>query len=257
VTEEGAPQKLSLFNKRDGRVTYGFAIDASGSLRKYIDQVIATAKTIIAQGGPSEEAFVESFIDSDRINTAQEFTSDKNSLEDALDSIYVEGGQSAVIDGVYLAVQHLMEYKSNEPQRRRSLILITDGEDRASHHTQEELFKLLHDSDIRIYVIGFVHEIETQKKREKALMLLNRLTYETGGRVFFPDAGNTELKLYVPTILAGLYAQYTLGYYPASPLNTTPERKVEVKVAGPPNSASLKVIPDTFQFTGDLPQKKH
>ncbi len=56
---------------------------------------------------------------------------------DGLDSLYVEGGQTAIIDAVYLTSEHVSEYKKGDDsdRRRRALIVITDGEDRASFYS--------------------------------------------------------------------------------------------------------------------------
>jgi Mg-chelatase subunit ChlD len=71
----------------------------------------------------------------------QDFTADKALLLDGLYNLYVEGGQTAVLDGVYLAAEHVAEYKKGDEndRRRRALIVITDGEDRNSFYKQGAL----------------------------------------------------------------------------------------------------------------------
>jgi len=83
---------------------------------------------------------------------------------DGLDSLYVEGGQTAIIDAVYLSAEHVSEYKKggDDDRRRRALIVITDGEDRNSFYKQEKLFSRLREEDVQIYVIGFVNELDKE-----------------------------------------------------------------------------------------------
>ena len=83
---------------------------------------------------------------------------------DGLDSLYVEGGQTAIIDAVYLTAEHVAEYKkgNDNDRRRRALIVITDGEDRSSFYSQEKLFARLREEDVQIYVIGFVNELDKE-----------------------------------------------------------------------------------------------
>ena len=99
-----------------------------------LTSVIDAAKTIINSNRPGDESFLERFISSDKIETVQDFTSNKDALFNGLDTLYIEGGQTAVIDGVYLAAEHVAQYKkgSDDDRRRRALIVVTDGEDRAS-----------------------------------------------------------------------------------------------------------------------------
>jgi Ca-activated chloride channel homolog len=86
--------------------------------------------------------------------TLQDFTADKSLLLDGVDNLYIEGGQTAVIDGVYLAAQHVAEYKKGDPndRRRRALIVITDGEDRNSYFKEEQLFPQLREEDVQIFL---------------------------------------------------------------------------------------------------------
>src|ERR671926_161101 len=54
-------------------------------------------------------------------------------LDPALDDIYIQGGATAINDAVYLAAERLARLKQQEKMARRySLVLVTDGEDRAS-----------------------------------------------------------------------------------------------------------------------------
>ena len=75
--------------------------------------MIDAAKTIINSNKRGDETFLERFISSDKIETVQDFTANKDQLMDGLDQLYVEGGQTAVIDGVYLAAEHVAEYKND------------------------------------------------------------------------------------------------------------------------------------------------
>ena len=97
-------QPIEFFTKEEVPITYVLVVDTSGSLRSQLKSVIDAAKAIINSNKRGDETFLESFISSDKIETIQDFTADKGLLLDGLDSLYVEGGQTAVIDGVYLAV---------------------------------------------------------------------------------------------------------------------------------------------------------
>src|SRR5260370_40239501 len=110
--------------------------DTSGWVRSQLNQVIDAAKVIINSNKRGDETFLERFIDREKIENLQEFTPNKDLLLDAVDNLYVEGGQTAVIDGAYLAAEHVAEYKkgNDDDRRRRALIVVTDCEDRASYY---------------------------------------------------------------------------------------------------------------------------
>ena len=54
------------------------------------------------------------FVGRDKIEIEQQFTSNKADLIDALDNLYIEGGQTAITDAVYLAVQNVDEYEASK-----------------------------------------------------------------------------------------------------------------------------------------------
>src|SRR3989440_4726684 len=103
VFENGVPQQLQFISKEEVPISYGLVVDNTGSLRNQINQVIEASKSIVESNKPGDEAFVVRFVGSDEVKIMQDFTADKQSLSEALDDMFVEGGQTAVIDAVYLS----------------------------------------------------------------------------------------------------------------------------------------------------------
>ncbi len=238
VYEDGVLQPIFSFTQEEVPVTYGLAVDTSGSLRSQLTQVIDAAKTIVNSNKRGDETFLERFISSDKIETVQDFTANKDQLMDGLDQLYVEGGQTAVIDGVYLASEHIGEYRKNDndDRRRRALIVITDGEDRNSYYTEAQLFQRLREEDVQIYVIGFVNELDAEKAlirkspRDKAVNLINKLASETGGRAFFPQS-LSELPEIANSIVRDMRTQYVVSYDPTNKAHDGSTRAIKVSVA--------------------------
>jgi Ca-activated chloride channel family protein len=224
-------------------ISYGLAVDTSGSLRSQLQQVIDAAKTIINSNKAGDETFLVRFIGNETIETVQDFTSNKNDLLDAIDSFYVEGGQTAVIDAVYLSAEHVAQYKkgSDDDRRRRALIVITDGEDRGSFYKKEQLFAKLREEDVQIYVIGFVNELDKEggfirkSPREEAMNLLNRFAKETGGRVFYPES-LTELPQIADEIVRDMRTQYVISYNPTNKTRDGSFRAIKVVVNDAPGN---------------------
>ena len=240
VFENGVAQDVQFVTREEVPITYGLVVDNSGSLRSQIAQVVEAGKTIVESNKPGDETFVVRFISSDEIKIMQDFTADKGALGDALDDMFIEGGQTAVVDAVYLAAEHASERrgKSGDPvedKRRRALILVTDGEDRNSFYKTEQLFESLKEEDVQIYVIGFVNELEkergfiTPSKRSKAVSLLDRMAKETGGRTFYPTS-LSELPGIAEQITKDLRTQYVISYRPLSKGRPGEFRPVRVAV---------------------------
>src|SRR6266446_9840997 len=237
VYEDGVSQPIESFTREEVPISYGLAVDTSQSLRSQIQAVIDAGKTIVNSNKSGDETFLVRFISSDKIETVQDFTPNKDLLMDGLDSLFVEGGQTAIIDAVYLSAERVSEYKKGDDndRRRRALILITDGEDRNSFYKEPQLFQRLREEDVQIYVIGFVNELDKdagfirKSPRDKAIALINRLATETGGRAFYPQS-ISELPQIAGEIVRDLRTQYVLSYNPTNKLRDGSFRAIKVAV---------------------------
>jgi Ca-activated chloride channel family protein len=237
VYEDGVSQPIESFTREEVPISYGLAVDTSGSLRSQLQGVIDAGKSIINSNKPGDETFLARFISSDKIETVQDFTASNDLLMDGLDSLYIEGGQTAIIDAVYLTAEHIAEYKkgNDSDRRRRALIVVTDGEDRNSVYNQVQLFARLREEDVQIYVIGFVRELDKdgglirKSPRDKAVNLINKLATETGGRAFFPES-LSELPQIASEIVRDLRTQYVLSYNPTNKSRDGSFRSIKVAV---------------------------
>jgi Ca-activated chloride channel family protein len=260
VFEDGVPQTIESFTREEVPISYGLAVDTSGSLRSQLQSVVDAGKTIINSNKPGDETFLVRFISSDKIETVQDFTANKELLMDGLDSFYVEGGQTAIIDAVYLSAEHVSEYRKGDEgdRRRRALIVITDGEDRNSFYKQEQLFARLREEDVQIFVIGFVNELDKdaglirKSPRDKAVNLINKLASETGGRAFFPESV-ADLPQIANEIIRDLRTQYVISYNPTNKTQDGSYRAIKVTVDQP--SGSDKRI--ALTRTGRLARKEN
>ena len=237
VLEDGVPQPIEYFTREEVPISYGLAVDTSGSLRSQLQSVVDAGKTIVNSNKSGDETFLVRFISSDKIETVQDFTANKESLMDGLDSLYVEGGQTAITDAVYLSAEHVSEYKKGDEsdRRRRALIVITDGEDRSSFYRQEQLFARLREDDVQIFVIGFVNELDKEgnlirkSPRDKAVSFINKLATETGGRAFFPGS-LADLPGIANEIVRDLRTQYVLAYNPTNKSRDGSYRAIKISV---------------------------
>jgi Ca-activated chloride channel family protein len=263
VFENGVQQQVEFITQEEVPVTYGLVVDNSGSLRNQINQVIEAGKTIVDSNKPGDETFVVRFISSEDIKIMQDFTADKSTLNDALEDMFVEGGQTAIIDAVYLSANHTAERRKGDPledKRRRALIVVTDGEDRASFYKQDQLFESLKEEDVQIYIIGFVNELDKEKgfispsKRQKAVNLLDKMAKETGGRTFYPTS-LSELPKIAEEITKDLRTQYVISYVPTAKARAGEFRPVRVAVADAPNREKrIAVTRSGYTARGDNAQ---
>jgi uncharacterized protein with von Willebrand factor type A (vWA) domain len=185
---------------------YSILVDSTGSMRSQFSTVVTLAKAVVQQvhkNGPvSVFCFQSEGIGraSRALATARIVRSqDEDQLNRAIESIYIEGGQTALLD----AVETMAEDLSHPPVADvKIIILITDGEDRVSQERQKDLIGKLAAGHTTVYAIGLTRELEGSK-RSHATDLLKGLTKNTGGRAVFPkdnsvDVNNVLTELSLP-----------------------------------------------------------
>jgi VWFA-related protein len=125
--------------------------------------------------------------------------------------------------------------------------LISDGEDRASYHNTDALVKLLQRTNVQVFVIGIVTQLDDQKglirtsPRAAAETLLKRIAEVSGGRVFFPR-NDSEILRASAEIAHDLHTQYLFSYQSTNPDLTENFRKIEIKTISAKGQRSLNVI---------------
>lgn len=258
VFENNILQTIDGFDKAEVPTNYALVIDNSGSLRHQLEKVIEASKILVGTNRPTDETSVIRFVSSDKIEVVQSFTNKKSDVNEALDNLYVEGGQTAIIDAVYLAAEQVDQHeKTRDPndKKRRALILVSDGEDRDSYYKEQQLFELLRESDVQIYAIGFVNELTkeggfiSKSPQEKAKNFLTRLATETGGKVYFPNSVS-ELNTIAADISNELRTQYVISYYPTDDAKDGSFKNIKVQVADGPNKEKRIAVTRTGRKTG-------
>ncbi len=243
IYEDGVLQQIDYFSKSEVPTNYALVIDNSGSLRPQLEKVIEAGKILVNTNGPQDETALIRFVGREKISIEQPFTTNKSDLIESLDNLYIEGGQTAIIDAVYLAVENVEEYQKSQSasdRKRRAIVLVTDGEDRDSYYNEKQLFDLLRESEAQIYVVGFVGDLSKEggfigkSPQGKAKAFLERLAAETGGKAYFP-AGPSELPTVAKDIASELRTQFSIGYIPSNEKHDGTYRNIRVVIEDGPN----------------------
>lgn len=248
ILEDGVPQKIDFFSQSEVPTNYALVVDNSGSLRSQLDKVIEAGKVLVNTNRQDDESMIIRFVGKEKIEILQNFTPSKEDLEYAIDQMFIEGGQTALIDAVYLAVQEVDKYEKSqkfEDRRRRAIVLVTDGEDRNSYYKENQLFDLLKEADVQIYVVGFVGDLPKdggfigKSAQSKAKAFLDRLASESGGKAYYPESPN-DLPALARDISSELRTQYSIGYIPTNDRHDGTYRAIRVSVAdGPGNQKRI------------------
>lgn len=252
---EGKVEQTIIGVETDSRpIDLALVIDSSGSFRKWFPVAIQAAGTIIRSARPEDEIFIERFISSDKIENVQEFSRDTKLLLKRIDELYIEGGQSAIADALYVAVQHLVEHNQARTDRRKVVVILTDGEDRNSFYRAEGVIQLARAHNVQVFVLALTSDLKTisiankPSPRERAEQFAKLVAKETGGRAFLPANGQELTLDVVPQFISDLRRQFTITYQSSDASAKEGFRLVEVKVDGLSGEKRTVTAPHAYYF---------
>jgi Mg-chelatase subunit ChlD len=122
-----------------------------------------------------------------------ERSQDEKQLIQVIDSLYVQGGQTTLLDAIGFMAEKLHQ---DSGETDIVLVLITDGEERNSEVSQKTLIQKLKDLKIKVFAVGLIQELESergfirQSPRSRATDLLRSLAKETGGGAVSQDSSS-------------------------------------------------------------------
>jgi Ca-activated chloride channel family protein len=223
IFENGQPQKIKYFDRRDIPVSLGIVIDNSGSMRDKRPAVNQAALNLVKASNPNDEVFIVNF--NDEYYLDQDFTNNIKKLEDGLEKIDSRGG-TALYDAVVASADHL---EKNAKLDKRVILVVTDGEDNASRESLEQAIRRLAvDNGPTVYTIGLLGD-DHQKRARRALQ---ELADRTGGIAFFPK-DLREVDSITREVAHDIRNQYILVYKPDVPQNQGGYRVVKVEAKAP------------------------
>ena len=231
VFDDGAQQEITDFSQpTDLPLRIGMVLDTSNSIRERLkfeqDAAIDFIFNALRRG--KDQAFLMTFDDGPQI--IKDFTGDTGEIRDTILKQRAGGGTS-LYDAVFAASDHLLKNSplpaGPNPDVRRVLVVISDGDDNSSNHSRGECLEMAQRAGVIIYAISTSTDwvtAEDEKNPSKRIerkylktegdQVLTQLGAETGGRSFFPykvdDLGQSFLD-----IGDELRHQYALAYSPA------------------------------------------
>jgi Ca-activated chloride channel family protein len=240
VSDDGVPQKVAFFSKEEVPVSYGLIVDTTGSMRRAFDNVIKSAAAIIKSNKAGDEAFLVRLVNGEALEMIA-WTSNKQSLLNALATIKEAIGRASILDTLYVSAERFTRNMQAGP-RRRALVLLTDGLDTDSKHSMHDVLKRLRAEKVQVLAISFFKKFEDpgpfiKDINYKVDRFFHTLTSETEGRVYSPKTA-AELQSVANETLDYRRLQYVIGYSPAS---NNPKHKPRVKLVDAPGRNKYSV----------------
>jgi VWFA-related protein len=252
VDEDGRPQTISYFaRENDLPLTAGLLVDTSLSQRRVLDDEVDASYTFLDHVlREKDKAFILHF--DWEVELLQDITSSRQKLQAGLKAIkepqmanasdgssHQRGGGTLLYDAIYLASEELMK----KQQGRKAVIVLSDGVDHGSKESLQSAIEAAQRANTVVYSILFKDEHgygdhygyggrgggggwggpygghgggqhrRQQEQRPDGKKILDRISRETGGRLFEVSKKETVDKIY-SEIEQELRDQYVLGYAP-------------------------------------------
>jgi Ca-activated chloride channel family protein len=253
VYEDGAKQEIAYFNTGDRvPISLGIVFDTSGSMEDKIEGVRDAVEHFVKNVSPNDEIFLIQF--SDDADIVQDFTNDKKRILRAVESLNPRGS-TALYDAITLGLQKIRQGKN----KKRALLLLTDGNDTASATDLQTALSLAKKSETIIYALGIGHGKEgnvhsgilSQLPDTVDMRVLRSFADTTGGNAYYleeaHEGGRDRIDEAAEEVAAELKQQYTLGYYPTNQKKDGGFRQIVVEV----KDKSLRVRTKRGYYSGD------
>jgi len=233
VIEEGRPQAITFFSDPDVPVAAGLLVDNSSSMITRRAMVMAGATAFAASSHPEDELFTIVFNEHARpgLQDGVAFTKSPAQVRASL-LRFPAGGQTALYDAVIDGMDHV----EHATLQKRVLIVLSDGEDNASRHSERDMLHRASRSDALVYTVStldFAHQ-------DGKPAVLKRLAARTGGEAYFPQSEAAVVRAFTQ-IAQNIRRGYSIGYVPESPREPGEYRRVQVTVRVPGRSLTVRV----------------
>lgn len=212
--DNGERQSISQFSREYMPLSVMILLDTSGSM--YGDKLDNAKKSLmqfLRQLNHGDEAMLVAF--QTRPHLMPKFTQDLGLVQRYLRRM--EGNGSTAL---YDTIMYALDQSVSSSNRRRALLLISDGINTYGKTPLDETIAQLRRRGVELFAIG----VETDQPgdfehRAVTRSVLNRLTESAGGETFIVRRPQ-ELARVCSMISDRMHSQYTLAYYPPR----TPDR---------------------------------
>ncbi len=224
VFEDGQEQNLYFFGAEKTPFAAVILIDTSGSMEGSVSMARSAAVNFLDGLRPDDMTAIYNF--DSRVSLVQDFSNSRDISEKVFD--LKAAGMTALNDAIYKAALEL----SKRSEKRKAIIVLSDGADTKSGRSVEKALKTAIAADATIYTIDMSLINTNGKHRFQNQGVLKNFAEKSGG-IFIPTPGGIAMRNAFKNIVEELGVQYTLGYQPTNAKKDGKWRAIEIRVAKP------------------------
>jgi Ca-activated chloride channel family protein len=223
VFEDNVEQEILYFSKEEVPVSVAIVFDTSGSMRSRMEQSVSAIQLFLRTAIEGDEFSLVRF--SDKPSLLTRFADNPEDVFQALNFMQPKGW-TAMRDAIFVAARELKSANNFS----RALLILSDGSDNNSRHSESETRNLVLESDVRVFAIGLFDRPR----------FLERIAKETGGAAVLVHKLE-ELPQAIARMSRTIRNQYLAVYASNNPQEDGKYRKIKVHVTPPSHLGSLVV----------------
>jgi len=231
IYEDGREQTVNSFGVEETPFAAAILLDTSGSMEGRMSLARSAAIRFLDGLRADDSAAVYRF-DSD-VEQVQEFSSSRD-LPQMAYSLRAKG-MTVLNDSIIRAAQDL----SVRPEKRRAIIVISDGADTHSRASQDKALNIALACGVTIYTVNMIPDDASMQEKAVMTGALRGFAEKSGGR-YFAIGGGQVLRDAFAGLVEELSNQYTVTYQPTNRTRDGRWRAIEVKLARPNATARAR-----------------
>ena len=205
VFDDGEPQKVDYFAAESAPFAAVILLDTSGSMESRVSIARGAAIKFLEGLRGQDNAAVLSF--DSKVREVRDFSP----MRDLPDMFYdlKADGMTVLNDAIVEASRRL----AGRPEKRRAILILSDGADTASKAGSDKALKAASDADATIYSVDMSSTEMKPADRATMQAALKRFSEKTGG-TFVATPGGPEMRAAFTQIAQELGNQYTMTFAP-------------------------------------------
>jgi Ca-activated chloride channel homolog len=226
VFEDKFPQRIMSLSIEETPFTAAILLDASGSMEKKLTLARAACASFIDGIRVGDTYAIYSF-GGTKVKKLQDFTE----VRDVPDSVWdmrAEGNTP-----LYDAIVNASEALANRPEKRRAILIVTDGADTQSRASLDQTIRKALAANVSIYAVDLSDAaVYGSKPSDSGAEVMKAIAAKTGGR-FYRSPGGSNLRDAFASTVDELRHQYTITYDSSNSRFDGKWREIEVRVTRP------------------------
>jgi Ca-activated chloride channel homolog len=234
VFEDKKQQPIVDFSVEVKPFAAAILLDASGSMENKITLARAACTTFV-EGLREDDTFAIYSFAGTKVKQLQDF-SDVKDISDFLWDMRADG-MTPMYDALVKAIEDLLK----RPERRRVILLVSDGGDSTSRASLDEVIRKATDVGITIYSVDMSDRgVYRTTPRDNGGEIMKTMALKTGGR-FYPLPGGSALRDAFAQTVDELRHQYTISYEPQNDKKDGKWRAIDVQLTRPDLKARTRL----------------